>query len=59
MWNVGDKIGGRYEVRDIKVGGMGIVYLCYHHEFKVPSTGTISTPHVYQSKGRGAYPPRV
>jgi len=29
---VGDHIGGRYEVRDILRGGMGIIYLCYDHE---------------------------
>jgi len=33
-WPIGHKIKGRYEVRDIKVGGMAIVYLCYDHEFQ-------------------------
>lgn len=28
----GERMDGRYEVEDIKVGGMGIVYLCYDHE---------------------------
>jgi tetratricopeptide (TPR) repeat protein len=35
-WQVGDKIGGRYEVHDLKKGGMGIVYLCYDHESQKP-----------------------
>ena len=28
-WQVGMMIDGRYEIRDIKMGGMGVVYLCY------------------------------
>lgn len=36
IWYVGDRIEGRYEVQDIKKGGMGVVYLCYDHEFKSP-----------------------
>jgi len=35
-WQVGDRIGGRYEVHDLKKGGMGIVYLCYDHESQKP-----------------------
>jgi len=35
-WRVGEKIEGRYEIHDIKKGGMGIVFLCYDHEFKSP-----------------------
>jgi len=39
-WQVGDKIGGLYEVRQIFGGegksGMGIVYICYNHKHKSP-----------------------
>jgi tetratricopeptide (TPR) repeat protein len=35
-WQIGDKIGGRYEVHDLKKGGMGVVYLCYDHESRKP-----------------------
>jgi len=39
-WQVGDKIENRYEIYHILGGpgksGMGIVYICYDHEFKVP-----------------------
>jgi len=35
-WKVGEKIEGRYEIHDIKKGGMGIVFLCYDHESKSP-----------------------
>lgn len=28
----GDKIGGRFEIHDINMGGMGEVYLCYDEE---------------------------
>jgi tetratricopeptide (TPR) repeat protein len=31
-WNVGDVIQDRYEVYDIKEGGIGIVYIVYDHE---------------------------
>ena len=34
IWPIGHKIKGRYEIRDIKLGGMAIVYLCFDHEFK-------------------------
>ncbi len=33
-WPKGHRILGRYEVIDIKHGGMGFVYLCYDHEFQ-------------------------
>lgn len=32
----GDKIGGRYEVYDVKMGGMGEVYLCLDLETDIP-----------------------
>jgi len=32
-WQVGDKIANRYEIYQILSGGMGIVYVCYDHEF--------------------------
>lgn len=35
-WNIKDRIKDRYEVFDIKFGGMGIVYLCFDHVFKKP-----------------------
>lgn len=33
-WKKGDLIDGRYEVLDVKAGGMGIVYICYDRGFK-------------------------
>jgi serine/threonine protein kinase len=33
-WPIGSRIKGRYEVLDIKQGGMASVYLCYDHEFR-------------------------
>jgi serine/threonine protein kinase len=39
-YQVGHRIGGRYEIRQILGGpgrsGMGIVYICHDHEFKKP-----------------------
>ena len=39
-WQVGYKIQNRYEIHQILGGpgksGMGIVYVCYDHQFKVP-----------------------
>ena len=35
-WHVGDKIQRRFEVHDVKFGGMGVVYICFDHEFKKP-----------------------
>ena len=32
-WQIGDRIKGRWEVHDIRSGGMGRVYLVYDHEF--------------------------
>lgn len=34
-WQVGDKIAGRYEIRKILFGGMGIVLVCYDHNDKI------------------------
>jgi hypothetical protein len=31
-FKIGDRIGGRYEVRRILGGGMGVVYVVYDHE---------------------------
>ncbi|MCA9913520.1 MAG: tetratricopeptide repeat protein, partial [Anaerolineae bacterium] len=33
---VGDRIEDRYEVIDVRLGGMGVVYLCYDHEHREP-----------------------
>lgn len=33
-WKVGDRIKGRWEIHDIKRGGMGVVYIVYDHEWK-------------------------
>ncbi len=33
---VGDWIQDRYEVHDVRRGGMGVVYLCYDHQNKEP-----------------------
>jgi serine/threonine protein kinase len=35
-WGLGERISGRYEIHDIKRGGMGIVFLCYDNEGKIP-----------------------
>jgi len=39
-WQIGDKIAGRYEIYQILGGpgksGMGIVYVCYDHQIKIP-----------------------
>ncbi|MEO0561853.1 MAG: hypothetical protein AAF125_07060, partial [Chloroflexota bacterium] len=35
-FEVGDKIEDRYDVVDVKRGGMGIVYLCYDHQERTP-----------------------
>lgn len=32
-YKVGDKISGRLEVRDLKRGGMGTVYIIYDYKF--------------------------
>ena len=33
---IGDRIEGRYEIADVRRGGMGVVYLCYDHEQREP-----------------------
>lgn len=33
---IGERISNRYEVRQRLYGGMGLVYLCYDHEEKIP-----------------------
>lgn len=35
-WDFGDKIDNNFEIRDIKQGGFGIVYLCYDHQNEKP-----------------------
>jgi serine/threonine protein kinase len=35
-WKRGDRILDRYEIHDIKKGGMGAVYLCFDHRYKMP-----------------------
>lgn len=35
-FGIGDRIDNRYEVADIRRGGMGIVYLCYDHDQREP-----------------------
>ncbi|MDX2161802.1 MAG: tetratricopeptide repeat protein [bacterium] len=35
-FNIGDMIDGRYEVADVRRGGMGVVYLCYDYEQRAP-----------------------
>ncbi|MBZ0284363.1 MAG: tetratricopeptide repeat protein [Anaerolineae bacterium] len=35
-FNIGDHIQDRYEVHDLRRGGMGVVYLCYDHQQKEP-----------------------
>src|SRR5690606_27868581 len=35
-FRIGERIEGRYEIADLRRGGMGIVYLCYDHENSEP-----------------------
>ena len=35
-WRVGDKIDNKYEIVRIEQGGMGVVYLCFDEQTKVP-----------------------
>ena len=35
-WKKGDKIANRYEIYNIVCGEIGIVYICYDHEDKIP-----------------------
>ena len=35
-FNIGQRIDGRFEVADVRWGGMGVVYLCYDHEQREP-----------------------
>jgi len=35
-WQLYERILGRFEIREIKRGGMGIVFLCYHLERQIP-----------------------
>ena len=35
-WKVGDSIENRYEIYQILGGGMGVVYICYDHEDRIP-----------------------
>ena len=35
-WMVGDRIENRYEIYQILEGGMGIVYICYDHQYRLP-----------------------
>ena len=37
-FSVGDRIGDRYEVKQIYKGGMGLVYMCYDQDTGVPVT---------------------
>lgn len=36
MWSIGDSLGDRWEVFDIKYGGMGVVYLVYDRKTELP-----------------------
>ncbi len=35
-WKIGERIENRYEIHKILRGGMGVVYICYDHEFREP-----------------------
>jgi tetratricopeptide (TPR) repeat protein len=35
-WQIGDRIQHRWEIHDIKRGGMGIVYIVYDHDWREP-----------------------
>lgn len=35
-YKVGQRLEGRYEVAEVKHGGMGVVYLCYDHQNREP-----------------------
>jgi tetratricopeptide (TPR) repeat protein len=55
-WQIGDKIQGRYEIFQILGGpgksGMGIVYICYDHEFR--KAVVIKTPQLKFLSNRAA-----
>lgn len=36
LWQIGNKLKDHYGVHDIKVGGMGIVYICYDYKSGLP-----------------------
>jgi tetratricopeptide (TPR) repeat protein len=36
QWKIGDRIENRYEIHQILGGGMGVVYICYDHEERIP-----------------------
>jgi serine/threonine protein kinase len=35
-WQVGDTIANRYQIHKMLTGGMGVVYVCYDHQVKIP-----------------------
>ena len=35
-WEIGDRIEGRWEIYQIMIGGMGIVYIVYDHKHRMP-----------------------
>jgi len=35
-WEIGDRIDGRWEIHQIVIGGMGIVYIVYDHKHRTP-----------------------
>lgn len=35
-WRIGDRIEGRWEIYDIKRGGIDVVYIVYDHEYQEP-----------------------
>ena len=47
---VGDRIENRYEIDQILRGGMGIVYICYDHEFREPVALKIFQDRYFQSE---------
>ena len=57
MWQIGNKILNRYEVRAIKggpgVSGWGIVYICYDHEGRIPlAVKTFQDDYIVDAKVR-------
>lgn len=48
----GDKIDNRYEVHDVKEGGMGTVYICYDHDWKAPVAIKTILPEYFEDHQR-------
>lgn len=51
FYNMGEKIGGRYEVSAIHHGAMGVVYGCFDHQTKLPrALKTVRSRHLHDKQ---------